>query len=229
MTKLSSTTSGAFTCVVFDLDGTLVDSRVDIAASINHGLMSVGHEPKPVEQIQPFIGQPLVQIFETLLGPSQKRAQDAATAYRSHYFDHCADHSRLYPGIEELLDALCHVPLGIATTKMTFMAVEVARRLGIDRRFAVVQGCDGIPHKPDPAVVHLTLQALGQGPSGGWMVGDTHLDIEAGRAAGLATCAVTWGFGAREELRRSRPNLMVDSPVELAVHFGVEGPQVNPS
>jgi phosphoglycolate phosphatase len=121
----------------------------------------------------------------------------------------------LYPGIEELLDALSSVPLAIATTKMTFMAGEVLRRLGIENRFAAIKGCDDIPHKPDPAVVHLALEAMGCSPHGGWMVGDTVLDVEAGQRAGLSTCAVTWGFGDVEALQGSGADLIAHEPWDL--------------
>lgn len=209
-------------CVIFDLDGTLVDSRLDIAASLNHGLRRVGAEARGLEIIVPFIGQPLVGIFEALLGPKADLAEEAAAAFRAHYFEHCAVHSRLFPGIEALLDCLDGVPLAIATTKMTFMAVEVVRSLGLASRFAVVQGCDGIPHKPDPAVVNLALSALGGVErQRGWMVGDTFLDVRAGRAAGLSTCAVTWGFGSRESLKDSLPDLTIDEPLQLAFRLGL--------
>lgn len=202
-------------CVVFDLDGTLVDSRLDIASSVNHGLTCLGQPPRTLEEIAPLIGRPLVDIYEFLLESDRDRAEEAASFYRDHYFDHCAVHSRLYPGIEELLDALSSVPLAIATTKMTFMAVEVLRRLGIEKRFAAVKGCDGIPHKPHPAVVNLALEAMGCSPREGWMVGDTILDVEAGRRAGLSTCAVTWGFGDVEALYGSGADLIVDEPSDL--------------
>lgn len=202
--------------VIFDLDGTLVDSRADIAAAVNRGLRAVGAGERRDEEIHVLIGEPLVAIFEKLLGErAAGRAEEAARAFRAHYFDHCADRSRLYPGVAECLDALAGIPLAVATAKMTYMAKEVVRRLGIAGRFAVVQGSDGIPHKPHPAVLELAVRALGVEAKACWMVGDTPLDILAGRAAGMRTAAVTYGIGTEAALCAAAPDLVVGDPRDL--------------
>jgi phosphoglycolate phosphatase len=200
------------TLVIFDLDGTLVDSRADIATSIDHSARAVGAPPVAREAVFPLIGQPLVAMFETLLSAEFKaRAEDAAAIYRRHYFDHCADATAIYPGVLACLDRLDGVPKAVATTKMTFMAVEVLKQLGLTDRFALVQGCDGIPHKPDPAVVQLVLEKLGAPADQSWMVGDTVYDIQAGRAAGTRTCAVTYGIGSAVDLAAENPDLLLDN------------------
>jgi phosphoglycolate phosphatase len=160
--------------VLFDLDGTLVDSREDIAASLNAALVAVGAAPRPSGELVGWIGEPLAAIFEgSLPAELSHRVQDACAAYRSHYFDHCADRSALYPGVLACLDALAGRSLAVATTKATFQAVRVCEAFGIASRFAAIQGCDGIPHKPDPAVVRAALARLGVAPEAAWMVGDT--------------------------------------------------------
>lgn len=202
--------------VLFDLDGTLVDSAEDIAASVNAALALDGAAPRPLAEIAPRIGAPLADIFRALLpAPDPARVEAACAAYRAHYFDNCARASRLYPGVGACLDGLAGARLGVATTKATFQAVRVCEAFGIARRFAAIQGCDGIPHKPDPAVVLAALSRLGVDPGEAWMVGDTVLDLRAGRAAGCRVCAVTYGIGRREDLAAEAPDLLLDDLADL--------------
>ncbi|MCP4677937.1 MAG: HAD-IA family hydrolase [Deltaproteobacteria bacterium] len=198
--------------VVFDLDGTLVDSRLDISEAIHHGIRTVNGPPVSDDAVHELIGLPLVEMFETLLPDAlTQRVEVAAEAYRQYYFDHCADHSSVYPGVIECLDYLGNIPLAIATTKMTFMAVQVVEKLDLADRFVLVQGSDGIPHKPDPTLLHQVLRKVGMEPGRTWMVGDTVYDIQAGKAAGMQTCAVTYGIGDPDELRRVKPDSVLDN------------------
>lgn len=202
--------------VVFDLDGTLVDSREDIAAAVAVALRAVGGPVRDKEAVFPFIGRPLIHVFLGLLPPMLRhRAEAAAEAYRSYYLHHCADTTHLYPGVMACLDGLQGIPKAIATTKKTFMAVELIARLGLSERFIVVHGSDGIPHKPDPAVILQVLDRTGHRAERSWMVGDTVYDMQAAKAAGLRTCAVTYGIGSAEALAAERPDLMLDSLAEF--------------
>jgi len=202
--------------VVFDLDGTLVDSRDDIAASLNAALEAVGAPLRSDAELHPQIGRPLDTIFEELLPARLRdRVEDACEIYRGHYFDNCSRRSSLYPGVLECLDGLAGVPLAIATTKQTFQAVRVAEAMGLAPRFDLIRGTDGIPHKPDPAVLHQVLEILAKPAAGSWMVGDTVLDLRAGRAAGMRTCAVTYGIGDPGELAAERPDLLLDTLADL--------------
>jgi len=202
--------------VVFDLDGTLVDSREDIARAVNHGIVLVGAKALPIQDIIPHIGRPLVDTYEDLLPVDLKHmAQGAARIFREFFFRHCAETSRLYPGVSNCLETLKGVSRAVATTKMTFMAVKVVEEMGIARHFDLVQGSDGIPHKPNPAVLSTVLDKLGKRPHKSWFVGDTRHDIQAGKAAGMRTCAVTYGIGLVEELELAAPDLLLDSLVDL--------------
>lgn len=208
--------------VVFDLDGTLVDGREDISRAVNHGILEVGGESRPISEIIPHIGRPLNQIFQDLL-PAQLRglADRAAEIYREYFFDHCADTSTLYPGVAQCLEALRCVPRAVATTKRTFMAAEVLRAMGIAHHFALVQGSEDIPQKPDPAVLTRVLAKLGKPACRSWIVGDTVFDIQAGKAAGMRTCAVTYGIGLAGDLSREAPDLLLDSLEDLPAAIGV--------
>jgi phosphoglycolate phosphatase len=202
--------------VIFDLDGTLVDSRQDIADSINAGLTAVGGQARPIEQLYCQIGVPLDDIFRELLpGELHHRVADASERYRSHYFEGCSRTSTIYPGVEECLGALKNLTLAIATTKRTFQAVRVAELMGLFPHFDLVHGTDGIPYKPDPAVLFQVLERLDKSPDAAWMVGDTVHDVRAGKAAGLRTCAVTYGIGDRDDLVAESPDLLLGSLAEL--------------
>lgn len=208
--------------VIFDLDGTLVDSREDIARAVNQGILSVGGRACPGRDIIPHIGRPLVEIFETLLPQElQGMAQRAAQTYRQYFFEHCAETSRLYPGVSDCLEKLGSVSRAVATTKMTFMAVKVVEEMGIDGHFDLIQGSEGIPHKPDPAVLQRVLEKLGKQAGRSWVVGDTIYDIQAGKAAGMHTCAVTYGIGTAGELERAAPDILLHELADLPSRIGV--------
>lgn len=207
--------------VVFDLDGTLVDSRLDIAASVNEALRAAGAPQVPAEIIIPLIGEPLSGILERLLPPDLRdRVPVAVEVYKAHYFDHCFDRSRVYPGVRECLERMRGLCLAVATTKMTYMAVRLVEAAGLASYFNLVQGSEGIPYKPHPEVLKIVLAKTGKQAGRSWMVGDTVYDIQAGRAAGMRTCAVTYGIGPRSALERESPDLVVGSLVELPEQIG---------
>jgi phosphoglycolate phosphatase len=206
--------------VIFDLDGTLVDSKTDIAAVFNKGLEAVGAAPVSMDQIMPLIGSPLKQMYEGALDETGTvRVETSCQAYRDYYIDHCADNTKLFPGVSDCLEALSPTPLAVATTKKTFMAVELVERLGVLDKLTLVQGTDGIPPKPDPALLNLVTEKLGVDPGQCWMVGDTPHDIEAAKRAGMKICAVTYGFTQRDRLEQAAPDLLVDRLMDFAVHI----------
>jgi phosphoglycolate phosphatase len=210
--KTFSKTLSDVDLVVFDLDGTLVDSREDIAAAVFVAMGAVGGPVRDKEEVFPYIGRPLIDVFLGLLPPSMThRADDAAEAYREYYLDHCADTTRPYPGVLECLDHLDGIAKAIATTKKTFMAVELVEKLGLGNRFVLVHGSDGIPHKPDPTVINQVLEKTGYDSARSWMVGDTVYDIQAAKAAGMRICAVTYGIASPHDLAAQDPDLILDT------------------
>ena len=202
--------------VVFDLDGTLVDSRLDIVHAVCCSLQALGVMACSEQAITGRIGVPLVAIFEEFLPPGKRHlVERAISIYREVYLAHCTDQTVLYAGVLEGLDRLSGISLAIATTKKTHSAIELVRRMGLIERFALVQGTEEPPYKPHPAVLHAVLHKLGHQPENCWMVGDTVYDIQAGRAAGMRTCAVTYGYASLAELAREKPDRLVDSLAEL--------------
>jgi phosphoglycolate phosphatase len=190
--------------VVFDLDGTLVDSLPDIIASFQYGFASLGLPAPTDEEVRPFIGHPLEAMYAHF---APAHATTLCTVYREHYARNFTRRSRPFPGVPELLRTLRErgYTLAIATTKRTDMARRFVEALGMRPAVDHVQGTDGFPHKPAPDVIHRALGALGHA-EGLWMVGDTTHDIQAGRAAGLRTYAVTWGNHDAELLATATPD-----------------------
>jgi phosphoglycolate phosphatase len=206
-----------FTTVLCDLDGTLIDSRHDIAAAFQWALRLVIDTAPPAAHIVPHIGKPLEQIVRELgyqLSPPQLSI--FLDAYRQYYAQHCAHATRPYPEVEITLQRLSHIPFGIVTTKLQEQAETVLHQLALTKFFRHIQGWQpGLRLKPAPDMLLVALEALHCQPEQTLMVGDTAADILAGKAAGAATCAVTYGYGSVEELRRCEPEYIIGSFCEL--------------
>lgn len=190
--------------IVFDLDGTLVDSLPDIVGAFRDAYVELGLPPPPAGAVREHVGLPLEEMYGAL-APSE-RVAELATAYRRIYPRRFTRNTRPFPGVPAALATLRArgFRLAVATTKRSDMARRLVAALGLEDAVDAVQGTDGFPHKPAPDVVLRALAAVDA--DGLWMVGDTVHDIEAGRAAGLATYAVTWGTHDAERLRAARPD-----------------------
>lgn len=185
--------------IVFDLDGTLVDSLPDIVGAFRDAFVELNLAPPDEAQVRPMIGLPLEAMFATVAPLAQVVA--LCDAYRRLYPVRFTRHTRPFPGVVEVLATLRvrGYRLAVATTKRTDMAVRLLTAMGLVDAVDHIQGTDGFPHKPAPDVVLRALAVLAA--RGEWMVGDTVHDVEAGHAAGLATYAVTWGTHDAERLR----------------------------
>jgi phosphoglycolate phosphatase len=208
--------------VVFDLDGTLLDSAADIHASISHALAADGHAAPQLDELRGWIGRPLVELFAQFAPGGD--ATTLTTVYRRHVVSGGHRRTRPFPGTLELLDELRDAgwTLAVATTKTTVSARAALTQLGLQERFDHVQGTDGFPCKPAPDVVEHALIGLGLHDVDRamcWMVGDTVHDIAAGRAAGLSTAAVTSGAHSRELLLGCGADLVIDDLKALAGHL----------
>jgi phosphoglycolate phosphatase len=189
--------------IVFDLDGTLVDSLPDIIASFQHGFACLGLPAPTDAEVRPLIGHPLEAMYAHF---APEHGPRLCTLYREHYALNFVNRSRPFPGVVELLRTLRErgYKLAVATTKRTDMARRFVEALGLTPALDHVQGTDGFPHKPAPDVIHRALGALEA--QGLWMVGDTTHDIQAGQAAGLRTYAVTWGNHDERLLATATPD-----------------------
>lgn len=199
--------------IVFDLDGTLVDSFADIIAAFRRSFDTIGVGAPSVAEVRPLIGLDLRDMYIRFVEAAH--IDTLIAGYRADYAERCVDTTQPFPGVVDLLRDLgaSGVSRAVATTKTTWMARTVTAKVGLDPLLEHVQGTDGFAHKPAPDVVLHAVRALDRPVT--WMVGDSWLDIEAGRAAGLRTCAVTWGVSDVARLRQARPDALVDSVAEL--------------
>lgn len=190
--------------IVFDLDGTLVDSLPDIVGAFQDAFGELGLAAPPAEAVRARVGLPLEAMYADF-APAD-RVSALADAYRRIYPQRFTRTSRPFPGVPELLAALrAHgFRLAVATTKRSDMATRFVAAMGLSEALDHVQGTDGFPHKPAPDVVLRALAALDA--DGAWMVGDTTHDVGAGKAAGLATYAVTWGTHDADTLAAAAPD-----------------------
>jgi phosphoglycolate phosphatase len=200
---------------IFDLDGTLVDSLDDLHASVNHALRVVGLPLRSREEIHGFIGEGARLLLERAVAPHGHLLEPALAAWRSHYEAHCLDHTRPYPGIEALLAGAGRV-LAVHTNKPGVMARKILAGLGLLPRFAAVTGGDEAPRKPDPTGVREIMAHVGASPGETIFVGDSRVDVETARAAGVALVAVTWGLSSRAELARAGATVFAADVAELA-------------
>jgi len=216
--EVSTIMATPITTVLCDLDGTLIDSRRDIALAFQHALRHLVEGTLPDEAaITQHIGKPLEHMARELgyhFAPPQLTL--FLETYRSHYAASGARHTRLYPGVTATLHALASLQFGVVTTKAQEQAEAVLRHLHLTSFFQHIQGWSpGLQLKPAPDSVIAALAALNCAPQQALMVGDTVADILAGKAAGLKTCAVTYGFGALEELQPCQPDYVIDTFSDL--------------
>jgi HAD superfamily hydrolase (TIGR01509 family) len=206
------------TTILCDLDGTLVDSRRDIAVAFQHAWRTVigGTQPS-VAAIAQHIGKPLAEMLSELGGVlSPSLLSTFLNAYRDMYARQDARLTLPYPGVILTLQALSTLALGVVTTKASEQAEIVLRRLALIPYFQHIQGASpGLRLKPAPDPVLAALTALHCAPQQALMVGDTPADILAGKAAGTMTCAVAYGFGTREAQLQCAPDYVIDSFGEL--------------
>lgn len=215
-------------CLLIDLDGTLVDSATDIAVSANHVRKSMGMDPLPVDLVAKFVGDGVTPLMQRTLGPDagvkieleEDELRQAVKTFRAHYHDHCLEHSKLYAGVESTLKVLHPLPVAIVSNKPQAMCEKIAVGLGLTPWVVTVVGQRaGVPVKPDPSLLDLALGEMGLGevaPESVWMVGDSRNDILSGRAIGATTVAVAYGLGDPDELRTHGPDLVVEEFREIA-------------
>jgi phosphoglycolate phosphatase len=203
--------------VCFDFDGTLVDSRHDIAAAVNRLREEYGLEPVSVETVAAAIGGGAwVLIDETFPDHLEPETEQLLEEFRPIYRSICADNIRPYEGIEPLLSRLTDARLAIVTNKPLDMTEKIVRRLDWEERFEPVYGADSFDRmKPDPTPLEAVAEDWGVDTGDLIMVGDSWTDIRAGNAAGCRTVATLYGLGDSGETLEEAPEATVESVEEL--------------
>ena len=204
-----------FKVYLFDIDGTLLDSAQDICGAIQCVLNTTECKPVSFDYLRSFIGLHLLDLFSDLFpGYSAEQYDELVQKYRTTYLARGHGLTRVYPGVAEALAGLGGRK-STATTKGTPTTRAVLEQFGLLRYFDHVQGTDGFPCKPAPDVVLKSLAELGVGPQDCLFVGDAPADMEAGRRAGVKTCAVRYGYGNPAELAKHQPDYWVSDLREL--------------
>jgi phosphoglycolate phosphatase len=184
--------------VLFDLDGTLIDSRADLTDAVNAALDSIGRERQPMDKVVRHVGNGMHALLSAVLGPTPDEVLESAiVSFRTFYAAHCLDHTALYSGVADTLKALSKkAPLAVVTNKPGDFSEKILGGLGVLKMFGAVVGGDALPEKkPHPAPLLKAAQMLGVAPAEALMVGDGPQDISAAAAAGMKACVARYGFG----------------------------------
>jgi len=188
--------------VIFDLDGTLVDSLGDIAAAMNRTLASAGFPTHPLDAYRDFVGDGVQKLAERALPAfAQGESASLVTAYQEDYAQHLVESSTPYPGIPTLLDALSArgIPMMVLSNKPDLATQQLVEALLGRWHFRRVAGeRPGIPRKPDPTAALSLAEEVDLSPKDVSFIGDTLVDIGCARAAGMRPLGVLWGFRAKE-------------------------------
>jgi HAD superfamily hydrolase (TIGR01549 family) len=201
-----------FPVYLFDVDGTLMDSAPDICAAQMEVLASHGHTITE-QHLRRFIGRHLNDLFGEL-GFEREAMDGLVQSYRTTYWARKHAGTCVYPGIAEMLPMLGGRK-STATIKTSQTTRAVLEQFGLLRYFDHVQGTDGFPAKPEPDVIFASLRAMGADAQDCLFVGDSASDMEAGKRAGVRTCAAGWGYGDPQELARWEPDYWIDQPGQL--------------
>jgi phosphoglycolate phosphatase len=211
---------------LFDLDGTLVDSREDIVRAVNAAMMKMALPAVSQDDVIRFVGdgiEPLIRrVLHMVTGtaPSEDRVRAGVDFMLEEYRLHLIGSTCLYPGVRETLDALRGARLGLISNKQEEFCRRILAAFGLAGQFAVVLGGDSLPQrKPDPAPVLNAMRACDISPVETVMVGDSPADILSGKAAGVFTCGISSGFRSREELQAAESDVIVDRFQDLLEYF----------
>ena len=207
--------------IIFDLDGTLVDSREDIVNAVNYTLISLGLEKKTFEKIVSYIGTGINDLLNKSIGLKNKdHFSKALSVYQTYYKKHSADFTRPYPNVIDVLEYYKNKDLSIVTNRRVEMAEVTVKSLKLDKYFRAIVGDDGKGClKPLTCSLDKVMDGYNTDKQKILMVGDMDIDVLAGKNMDVITCAVTYGIGKREDLVKAKPDFMISDIVELKSLF----------
>ena len=206
--------------LIFDLDGTLIDSKLDLAHAVNAARAHFGLQPLDLATVGNYIGNGAPVLMRRAMGPQANDADvdKALEFFMAYYGDHKLDNTRAYPGIPEALEELHRdgVRMAVLTNKPVRISGGIIDGLGLSKYFTRVYGGNSFERKkPDPLGVETLLAETGVPKERAMMVGDSSVDVQTARNAGVKVCGVTYGFQP-ESFAANPPDMIVDRPEELA-------------
>jgi phosphoglycolate phosphatase len=206
--------------IVFDLDGTLIDSKRDLAESTNEMLSAYGAEPLPMDAVMGFVGEGAGMLVRRALRAAGRQPDlgEAIARFREIYDRRLLLHTRPYPGVPEMLQALAaRARLAVLTNKPERPARQILEAFDLGSHFTRIIGGDGaFPRKPDPSALTHLMDESGDVASSTLVVGDSMIDVETARNAGVPICLVLYGFGSRRGLIELRQGeLQAERPEDV--------------
>jgi len=211
--------------IIFDLDGTLIDSKLDLANSVNFARAQMGLSVLEHRLIFSYIGDGATMLIRRAMGEGlgESDVQKALDIFLDHYREHLLDNTTLYPGVIEALDDLRLLKLAVLTNKPLRPTQAILQGLQIQDRFTAVYGGNSFEQKkPHPVGIERILNDTGTARERTVMVGDSYIDIQTGRNAVVATCGVTYGL-ASDTLHEPKPDFLINDLRELGRVVYAEG------
>lgn len=215
---------GAARAVIFDLDGTLIDSKKDLVLSVNATLRQIGRPELPEDVVASYVGSGAPVLIRRALGgeASEMELQHALTFFLDYYERHKLDFTRAYPGVREMLEQLREVPMAVLTNKPANMSVRILEGLGLKQFFRVTYGGDSFAtKKPDPLGANTILEEFGLSSAEAVLVGDSEVDVQTARNAGMISAIVNFGFGVHDRVAYPA-DFYLDSMEDLLMVAGVQ-------
>jgi phosphoglycolate phosphatase len=219
---MSNRTNRSLRAFVFDLDGTLIDSKLDIVNSVNAMLRDTRRKEFAVETVAAYIGHGAPQLISSVLGPqaSEDQREASLNIFLEHYEKHNLDATRAYPGVEQALAALEGIPMAVLTNKPARATLRILEGLGLAKYFLAIYGGDSFEKKkPHPSGAQFILRELRTSAEQTAMVGDSDVDVQTARNAGMVAIAVNYGFG-RCDREVNPADRYIDSLTELVALAG---------
>jgi phosphoglycolate phosphatase len=208
---------------IFDLDGTLVNTIEDIAASVNYTLTRMGNRPIALDAVRQYVGDGIETLMMRSLGGRTARIDEAVVIYKDHHRRNLVVHSTLYPTVRETLEHFRSLPMAVVSNKTMEFVGPLIDHLGIGPFFRRVIGADyGLPLKPAPDALQLLMSEFKAPKERTAIVGDGTTDVRAGKAAGIITCSAAYGFRSEEELRKTEPDHIIHEFSDLKKIFIAE-------
>ncbi|MDI6728113.1 MAG: HAD-IA family hydrolase [Thermodesulfovibrionales bacterium] len=203
--------------IIFDLDGTLIDSSIDITNAINYAIEPYGVKPVTVEETIGLVGEGITRLMGKILDRSQTKEIDKdilVDRFLEHYSSHLIDNTTVYPGVRETLERLKDYKKAVISNKREALSTKILDDLGLLKYLDLVVGSDTTPErKPSPIPILYVLTKLNIKTEDAVIVGDSNFDIEAGKAAGIKTIAVTYGYRPLDLLKGA--DYLIDKMSEL--------------
>src|SRR5215470_10350376 len=228
MRLMGSASLSAVRALIFDLDGTLIDSKRDLILSVNAMLRQLGRKELSEEQISGYIGRGAPTLVSQALGggTTQEECTTGLEFFLRYYEEHKMDNTRLYPGVAEALYRLSHLPMAVLTNKPVRVSLRILESLGLGRKFRAVYGGNSFEtKKPDPLGINTILRELGAEAPQAVLVGDSEIDVQTARNAGTIAVAVNYGFGVHD--RAAHPaDVYLDRLTDLALLLSDHDPSL---